>query len=256
MLQSWQGSASGCSKPRLPINITTESNFCSSSEIRCCSPTWEDTPTQSFNAAPVWTITWCRTLICVRPAWWLLPLSESWSLLWERRSGPAAPSAPPPISSSPQSVSEFSLQSTKMGNQVQLNWMASTAEAMQLLQWNCTFLWCCTNRAIVLIRATENPVRPCVLCSSGLCAFSGAESGPRLSSSASTWPNMVCSRPRVDWSPLRNATEEPFTSEIWETDFLFLLVPLLVWLIDLSAQWRQWNQGCYVTYANLFHQIS
>lgn len=86
----------------------------------------------------------------------------------------------------------------------------------------------CTKRPIVETKATENPVRPCVLCCFELCADAGSVSGLKESKSASTWPNMVCSRPRLDWSPLREATEEPSSSELLETHFLLLVVRLLI----------------------------
>ncbi len=86
----------------------------------------------------------------------------------------------------------------------------------------------CTKRPRVETRATENPVRPCVLCCLWLWADAGSVSGPRVSKSASTWPNMACSRPRLDWSPLREVTEEPSSSELWETHFLVLLVRPLI----------------------------
>lgn len=95
-----------------------------------------------------------------------------------------------------------------------------------------TFLRRCTKRPSVETKATENPVRLCVLCFLGLCADVGAVSGLSASKSDSTWPNMACSRPRLDWSPLREATEEPSSSEPWETHFL----PLLVWLPIQSVQ--------------------
>lgn len=93
---------------------------------------------------------------------------------------------------------------------------------------NCTCLRRCTKRPRVETKATENPVRPCFLCCFWLCAEAGSVSGLRVSKSASTWPNMACSRPRLEWSPLREATEEPFSSELWETHFLVVLLVRLL----------------------------
>ena len=88
-----------------------------------------------------------------------------------------------------------------------------------------TCLMRCTKRPKVETKATENPVRPCVLCCSGLCA---EVSGLKESKSFSTWPNMVCSRPRLDWSSLREATEDPCSSELLERHLLALVVRLLI----------------------------
>lgn len=103
---------------------------------------------------------------------------------------------------------------------------------------NCTCLRRCTKRPRVETKATENPVRPCFMCRFWLCAEAGSVSGLRVSKSASTWPNMACSRPRLEWSPLREATEEPFSSELWERHFL---VVLLVRLLILSEKNEQRN---------------
>lgn len=83
-------------------------------------------------------------------------------------------------------------------------------------------------RPRVETKATENPVRLCVRCCFGLPADTGSVLGFIESKSTSTCPNMFCSRPRLDWSSLREATETSFLHEPLETCFLVLGVRLLV----------------------------
>lgn len=80
----------------------------------------------------------------------------------------------------------------------------------------------CTKRPRVETKATENSLRPCFACLLWLLE-GGVVSGLRVSNSASTWPNMSCSSCRLVWSPLTDATDEPFNSELWDRHCLELL---------------------------------
>lgn len=85
-----------------------------------------------------------------------------------------------------------------------------------------TCLRSCTKRPRVETKATENPVRPCFAC---VLWLFGADSvsWTTVSNSASTWLNMSCSSWRLLWSPLRDETDEPVNSELWETRVLLIL---------------------------------
>jgi len=74
----------------------------------------------------------------------------------------------------------------------------------------------CTRRPRVETRATENPVRPCVLAGCSAAPVEGWPApslsgswGPRESRSASTRASMACSMSRLDRFPPRESTDEP-----------------------------------------------
>lgn len=116
-----------------------------------------------------------------------------------------------------------------------------------------TFLRMCTKRPSVETKATENPVRLCVLCFLGLCADVAAVSGLSATKSSSTWPNMACSRPRLDWSPLREATGEPSSSEPWEPHFLALLVWLPIQSVQHIKEEQHWFSDMISSSNRVFH---
>lgn len=111
----------------------------------------------------------------------------------------------------------------------------------------CTCLTRCTIRPRVETKATENPVRPCFVCAFWLFD-AGSVSGCRVSKSASTWPNMACSSPRLDWSPLRDATEEPFSSRLGETHFLVVLMVRLLILPEKHKQTKEKKKSQYYSF--------